>query len=133
MVTGIRKLACQKQQWQGGSQFEPTENYSNEHCGKSKNFFRWWRYQQSNQLQVSGGSHHQWQLYQWRYQEKNNLQQTSNGKFDKNLEKLEVETNTKVKLLLTTAFPAVTYGCKGKKIREDWWHHMHSKEECISH
>ena len=28
----------QNQQWQGGSQFEPTEYYSNEHCEKSKHF-----------------------------------------------------------------------------------------------
>ena len=66
------------------------ENYSNEHWGKSKHLFRRWRYQHSNQLQVFGGSHHQWQLQQWRDQEKNKFQLTSNGKFNRNYKGLEV-------------------------------------------
>jgi len=45
------------------------------------------------------------------------LEQSSNGKFDKNHKKLEISTNTKVKLLQTTVFPAVLYGCTGKQIK----------------
>ena len=92
-----------KQQRPRGSQFERTENYSNEHCGKSKHLFRWWRYQHSNQLQVFGGSHHQWQLYQWRAQGKYKLKQTSNGTTT-----TTTDTTTKITTSTTTTTTTMT-------------------------
>jgi hypothetical protein len=46
------------------------------------------------------------------------LSKTAMANLTKIIKDLEVSTNTKVKLLQTTVFPAVLYGCKGKKIKE---------------